>query len=148
MKPEVLNILRLNMSLIYCKCHSKFIFLQAQKFDQLSVNSHSTVTFRELLARPCSFSARQRYVPSACGLISVSSSMDSSPAFMVPTSSPSLSQVSVGTGLPWLLQWRAREESSITTREAFTNGSLGESIAQPIKQNKESELGVNEEIKR
>lgn len=79
---------------------SKFFFLQAQKFEQLSVYSHSTVMFRELLARPCSFSARQRYVPSACGLISVSSSMDSSPAFMVPTSSPSFSQVIVGTGFP------------------------------------------------
>lgn len=118
------------------------IFLQIQKSEQLSVNSHSTVRFRELLARPCSFSARQRYVPSACGLISVSSSMDSSPAFMVPTSCPSFSQVIVGTGLPWVLQWRATEESSITTRELFTSGSLGASI----RQYKESEVGAKEEM--
>lgn len=88
-------------------------------------HSHSTVMFRELLARPCSFSARQRYCPSPCGVISMISSTDNSSAVMVPTSSPSFSQVRVGAGLPWVLQCRASEVPSCTVIELFTRGSRG-----------------------
>lgn len=87
--------------------------------------SHSTVMLRELLALPCSFSARQRYCPSPCGVISAISSTDSSSAVMVPTSSPSFSQVRVGAGFPWVLQCRDRDCPSWTTMESFTRGSRG-----------------------
>ncbi|TNN67768.1 hypothetical protein EYF80_022083 [Liparis tanakae] len=88
-------------------------------------HSHSTVMLKELLALPCSFSARQRYCPSAWGVISASCSTDSSSAVMVPTSSPSFSQVSVGAGLPRVLQCRASEDPSCTVMESLTTGSRG-----------------------
>lgn len=93
------------------------------------MHSHSTVMLRELLARPCSFSARQRYCPSPCGVIAMISSTDSSSAVMVPTSSPSFSQVRVGAGLPWVLQCKASEVPSSTVMELFTRGSRGGSAA-------------------
>lgn len=93
-------------------------------------HSHSTVMLRELLALPCSFSARQRYCPSPCGVISMISSTDSSSAVMVPTSSPSFSQVRVGAGLPWVLQCRANEVPSRTVIESFTRGSRGGSATE------------------
>ena len=86
---------------------------------------HSTVMLKELLALPCSFSARQRYCPSPWGVISTISSTDSSSAVMVPTSSPSFSQVRVGAGLPWVLQCKASVDPSSIVMESFTTGSRG-----------------------
>lgn len=85
---------------------------------------------KELLALPCSFSARQRYCPSPCGVISTISSTDSSSAVMVPTSSPSFSQVRVGAGLPWVLQCSANVVPSWTVIDSFTTGSRGGSATQ------------------
>ena len=86
---------------------------------------HSTVMLKELLALPCSFSARQRYCPSPWGVISTISSTDSSSAVMVPTSSPSFSQVRVGAGLPWVLQCKASVDPSSIVIESLTTGSRG-----------------------
>lgn len=116
-------------------CQIKIImFNKCSKLHILSAlhprHSHSTVMLRELLALPCSFSARQRYCPSPCGVISVMSSTDSSSAVIVPTSSPSFSQVRVGAGLPWVLQCRASVVPSSTVMESLTWGSRGGSATQ------------------
>lgn len=104
--------------------------------------SHSTVTLSELLDRPCSFSARQRYMPSPWGVSSTSSSTDTSSAVMVPTKTPSFSQVSVGGGFPLVLQCRTSVEPSCTVMELFTQGSRGGSASKMQKDTRQQEFQI------
>ncbi|KAG7270376.1 hypothetical protein CRUP_003930 [Coryphaenoides rupestris] len=57
----------------------------------------------------------QRYWPAPWGVTSKISSTESSSAVMV----------SVGAGLPWVLQWSSSVEPSRTVRELLTTGSRG-----------------------